>query len=79
MRLHFAEIYWGASGKRLFNVKVNGSQVLTNFDVFSASGGMNRAVVESFPATASGSGVVTVQFVTVRDNAKVSGIEVLTR
>ena len=79
VRLHFAEIYWSASGKRLFNVKINGAQVLTNFDVFATAGGMNKALVESFPVTASGSGVVTVQFVSVRDNAKVSGIEVLTR
>ena len=42
LRLHFAEIYWTAAGQRLFNVKVNGAQVLTNFDVFAAAGGKNR-------------------------------------
>ncbi|MBA3826570.1 MAG: glucosylceramidase [Ktedonobacterales bacterium] len=32
VRLHFDEIYWTSSGQRLFNLTINGSQVLTNFD-----------------------------------------------
>ena len=37
VRLHFAETYWTASGQRIFNVKINGSQVLTNFDIFATA------------------------------------------
>ncbi len=77
LRLHFAEIYWNGPGQRLFNVAVNGSLVLRNFDVFAATGGRNRAVVEQFPVTASGTGRITVTFTTLRDNAKVSGIEIV--
>src|SRR4029077_244837 len=29
--LKFAEISWGAAGQRIFNVSINGTQVLTNF------------------------------------------------
>src|SRR5207302_6601332 len=54
VRLHFAEIYWTAAGQRLFNVAINGSQVLTNFDVFAAAGGKNVAIVEPFDTTANG-------------------------
>jgi glucosylceramidase len=76
VRLHFAEIYWTSSSQRLFNVAINGSQVLTNFDIFAAAGGENIALVKSFTATADSNGTLTIQFTTVKDNAKVSGIEV---
>ncbi len=75
--LHFAEIYWTAAGKREFNVLINGTQVLTNFDIFAAAGGENIAVVKSFTATASSSGGITIQFtVGAADQPKVSGIEI---
>ena len=77
VRLHFAEEYWTAAGKRVFNVNINGTQVLTNFDIFATAGGEYKAVVEQFSATATGSGTIAIQFVTVTDNAQVNGIEVL--
>ncbi len=77
VRLHFAEEYWAAAGKRVFNVSINGSQVLTNFDIFATAGGEYKAVVEQFSATASGSGSITIQFVTITDNAQVNGLEIL--
>ncbi len=75
LRLHFAEVYWTSAGQRVFNVSINGSAALTNFDIVSAAGGANRAVVKSFPVTADANGRVTVVFTTVKDNAKLSGIE----
>jgi glucosylceramidase len=77
VRLHFAEIYWGSSGQRLFNVAINGAQVLTNFDIYAAAGGKNVAVVEPFTAAADTNGQITIQLTTVVDNAKISGIEIL--
>ncbi|MBA2396769.1 MAG: fibronectin type III domain-containing protein [Ktedonobacteraceae bacterium] len=77
VRLHFAETYWTAAGKRTFNVSINGSQVLTNFDIFAAAGGTAIAVVKEFNATASSTGTVNIQFATVIDNAQVNGIEIL--
>ena len=76
VRLDFAEAYWTAAGSRTFNVLINGTQVLTNFDIFATAGGEYKAVAESFTATASSAGAVTIQFVTVKDNAQVNGIEV---
>ncbi len=75
LRLHFAEVYWNAAGRRLFNVAVNGSPALTNFDIFAAAGGANKAVVETIPVTADANGKVTVTFSTLKDNAKLSGLE----
>ncbi len=85
LRLHFAETFFGpglpgggGAGSRLFNVAVNGSQVLGNFDIFAAAGGANKAVEKSFPATADANGNVTVAFTTGSANfAKLSGLELL--
>jgi Tol biopolymer transport system component/fibronectin type 3 domain-containing protein len=77
VRLHFAEIYWTVTGKRLFNVTINGQQVLTNFDILAVAGASYKAVVQSFAATADSSGRIAIGFLTVKDNAKVSGIEIL--
>jgi trimeric autotransporter adhesin len=78
VNLHFAETYWKAAGKRLFNVSINGASVLSNFDVFSAAGGEDIAVVEPFTATASPSGTITVKFSPgTADIPMVSGIEIV--
>jgi hypothetical protein len=77
VRLHFAETYWTAAGQRTFNVSINGQQVLSNFDIVATAGAANKAVVEQFTATASSSGTITIQFTTVKDNAQVNGIEIL--
>src|SRR5579859_1214640 len=77
VRLHFAEEFWTAAGKRVFNASINSTQVLTNFDIFATAGAEFKAVVQQFNATASSSGTITIQFTTVTDNAQVNGIEVL--
>jgi hypothetical protein len=76
VRLHFAETYWTAAGSRTFNVIVNGQQVLTNFDILATAGAANKAVAEQFTATADGTGKVTIQFATTKDNAQVNGVEI---
>ena len=59
--LKFAELaVWGA-GARQFNVSINGSQVLSNFDIFAQAGGMYTAVDRSFPVNVTG-GQISIQF-----------------
>jgi PKD repeat protein len=77
VRLHFAEIYWTAPNQRLFNVSINGAQVLANFDVFAAAGGSGIAIARQFSAQADSQGRISVNFTTLVDNAKVSAIEIL--
>ena len=77
VRLHFAETYWTAAGSRVFNVTINGQQVLTNFDIIAAAGAEYKAVVEQFTTTADSTGKITLQFITVKDNAQINGIEIL--
>ena len=74
--LKFAEIYWTKPGQRVFNVLVNGSQVLTNFDVIAAAGAPLTAVDKTFPVTVTNS-TVTIQFtVGTADQPKISAIEI---
>jgi hypothetical protein len=75
--LHFAETFWTAPGQRLFNVLINGNQVLTNYDMFASAGGEFIATVESFAVTADSTGTITLQFVPgAADNPQVNGIEI---
>ena len=59
--LKFAETYWTAAGKRVFNVLVNGTTVLTNFDIYAAAGAQNKAIDEVFNDIAPTGGVITIQ------------------
>jgi hypothetical protein len=75
LRLDFAELYWNAAGKRVFNVAINGSAALTNFDVFKTAGAEFKAVAKSFSPVADSSGNITITFTPTKDNATVGGIE----
>ena len=83
VKLHFNELYWGTSlsggsggnGSRVFNVALNGTNVLNNFDIYQTAGGANKAVVESFTTNADSNGKITIDFTGVTDNPLVNGIE----
>jgi hypothetical protein len=56
--------------------------VLTNFDIFAAAGGRNKAVVREFPDIAPDArGNIVIRIMAAPDspdqNAKISGIEIL--
>jgi hypothetical protein len=78
VRLHFAEIFWTAGGQRKFNVAINGTTVLTNFDIIAVAGAANKAIVEQFTTTANSSGQIVVSYtVGTADAPKSSGIEII--
>lgn len=70
--LRFAEIYWGESGRRIFNVAIEGSQRLSNFDIFAAAG-KNVAIDRTFAVTVN-DGQLNIVFSAVVDNPKVSAL-----
>jgi Malectin domain/PQQ-like domain len=76
VRLHFCETFWTAAGKRLFNVSINGTQVLTNFDIFATAGGQNIANIQQFTEAADSTGTYTLVFTSNTDKALISGIEI---
>lgn len=59
--LKFAEVTRFAPGLRQFNVAINGTAVLTNFDIFAEAGGGLRALDRTFPVTVT-NGQIVVQF-----------------
>src|SRR5262249_61804221 len=75
IRLHFAETQWTAAGQRLFNVSINGIQVLASFDVIVAAGGPGRATIKEFVMAPDMGGQYVIQFTSVVDQAFVCGIE----
>ena len=76
VRLHFCETFFTTRGSRVFNVTINGRQVLTNFDIVAASGGQNIANIQQFTEAANASGQFVITFTSVTNNALISGIEI---
>jgi predicted alpha-1,2-mannosidase len=82
VRLHFAEIFDGDPGARIENISINGDEVLKNFEISAAAGGLNKAVVRDFPGikpTADGHIVIKIAPApgSPDRNAKISGVEIL--
>jgi hypothetical protein len=74
--LHWAELTWQAVGQRTFDVAINGTTELTNFDVY-ATAGYKTAISRSFAATANSSGQIVIAFTHgTADNPFISGIEI---
>jgi hypothetical protein len=76
VRLHFAETFFGTAGSRTFNVSINGTRVLTAFDIFAAAGAENKAIIKQFTVNANASGQYVIQFTNVVNQSLVCGIEI---
>ena len=75
VRLYFAENQMTAAGKRKFSVAINGTAVLTNFDIFAAAGGQYKGIARAFTVSATGS--IVIAFSQVKEVQIVQGIEVI--
>jgi len=83
VRLHFAEIWFGApgggpggSGRRLFSVNIDGgSSEVADYDIL-ASVGSTTATVKEFLVEVTG-GVINIDFTATVDQPKISAIEVV--
>jgi hypothetical protein len=76
VRLHFAETFFATAGSRTFNVSINGTQVLANFDIFAAAGAKNKAIIKQFTVNTDSNGQYVIVFTSVINNSLVSGIEI---
>ena len=70
--LHFAEMYWSASGERAFDVSLEGATVITDLDVFEEVG-HDAAYSQRFDVRVT-DGFLNIALTTVTDNATLSGI-----
>jgi hypothetical protein len=75
VRLKFAEINFSQSGRRVFNIVINGQTVLSNFDIV-AQAGPNTAIDKQFTVNVTG-GKITIQLFGVVENPKISAIEIV--
>lgn len=81
--LHFAEIYFGATGgdstggvgRRIFNVDIEGQNVISNYDLYAAVGPM-YAVQQSFQVNVADD-TLNIFFSATVNRGKISAIEVL--
>ena len=76
VRLYFAETYSGtqAIGARVFDVSIEGSTVLNDYDIY-ADVGANKGVMKSFGVTSDNN--LDIDFGHVVQNPQINGIEII--
>jgi len=74
--LKFAEIYWNSPNQRVMNVTIEGTQVITGFDIVASAGGAFSAYDLVFDVVSSG-GTLDISFNASIDSGKVSAIQIL--
>ena len=76
--LKFAETDFTASGRRAFNVVLNGNQVLSNFDVYADAGGADKADDKVFNNITPVGGQILAQFNPGNaDSPKINALQVI--
>lgn len=82
--LHFVELYFGPGasgnggvGNRVFKVMCNGETLLDNFDIFKEAGSLHEVSKTFHHLKPSPQGKLNLTFEPIKNNATISGIEVL--
>jgi len=79
LRLHFAEPWTTTVGDRKFDIRLQGTTVTTNYDIYATAGARYKATVLSYPVTAAGGTGIALELVNKTSNeAVLCGIELLT-
>jgi large repetitive protein len=78
--LHFAELFFSAANSRMFNMSINGTPVLANFDIYAEAGNAGlTAAVETIPNISPVNGQIVIAFSNgAHDQPMVNGIEIQT-
>ncbi len=77
LTLKFAEIYFDNPDSRIFDVYIEGTKLMSDFDVLGAAGGKNVAIDTMFSFTATDD-IVNIELLASLDNAAIKGIEIKT-
>jgi hypothetical protein len=73
--LKFAETSFTDVGQRVFNVAINGTMVLSNFDILARAGGANIALDQAFQVNSTGA--IMIEFIPgSADQPKVDAIQI---
>jgi hypothetical protein len=76
LRLHFCEFWRNTPARNVFNVSVQGTQVITGLDVWTVAGGRYRAYYQDFPITIS-NGTLTIQCTPTAGDAMLNAFEII--
>jgi len=77
VRVHFCELSFTAAGQRVFNVAINGTNVLSNFDIVATAGAQNKAAIKAVTSAADSSGRITIEFSRgSADNPEIAALEI---
>ncbi|WP_439883483.1 heparin lyase I family protein [Pontibacter sp. MBLB2868] len=76
VKLHFVEPYFKSSQSRVFNVSLEGQQKISNYDIYAAVG-FGTSVVKTITDVAVTDGKLNIDFTSVKNNAIISGIEII--
>ena len=57
-------------------MSINGTKVLSNFDIWATTKAENKALVESFTQAADANGTYTLVFTSVVNNSLLSALEI---
>ena len=77
VELHFAEVFFTEAAKRQFDVSIEGQLKINDLDTFVAAGGNLVAHTLTFDDIVVADGELTINFVSVIENAQVSAIKVV--
>ena len=77
VKLHFAELWFNDPNYRIFNVDIQGSRVLTNFDIFKEAGARNVAIQRTFTVDVTNENLsINIKEVKVPNKSKITAIEI---
>jgi len=76
VELHFAEIHWNRANARLFQFRLENGQPGATIDLFKDHGGANNAYVLRATNIQVNDGALSIELITGKDRAKISGIVV---
>ena len=74
--LHFADVYFNATGMRVFDVALEGSVVESNFDIVAKAGGSSVPVAMTYDVEVKDQ-MLTIDVIKKTENPMFSGIQVL--
>ncbi len=70
VNLYFAEPDNRSSGKRVFDISIEGRKVLENFDIFKETGAQNRSLVKTFGGVEVADGKLNLEFAPAQPEAE---------
>jgi hypothetical protein len=74
VRLYFSEIFFDATGSRIFDIKINKILVYDNLDIYSEVG-KHVGIMKTFQTTSDGNIVIDLE--RVKQHPKINGIEII--